>query len=188
MLVCLLEFGGYLPGFNVYLLPREVNMVFQIGDKAVYPAHGVGVIRNIEHKEIAGNTHSFYIMEILSNGMTIMVPTQTADTVGLRKIINEKEVIKVYDILKDRNVKVERQTWNRRFRDYHDKIKTGSVYEIAKVLRDLYILKHTKQLSFGAKKMFDTARNLIVKEISIAKQTDESAIEEEVNGILSPIN
>lgn len=159
-------------------------MIFEIGDKAVYPAHGVGIIKKVEHKEISGNIYSFYIMEILSNGMTIMVPTQSAVTAGLRKIIDRQEVTKVYDILKDKNVIVERQTWNRRFREYHDKIKTGSVYEIATVLRDLYVLKHKKDLSFGEKKMFDTARNLIVKEISIAKQKDESAIEAEVNGIL----
>ncbi len=160
-------------------------MSFQIGDKAVYPAHGVGIIKNIEHKEIAGDKHSFYIMEILSNGMTIMVPINNATLTGLRKVIDIDDVNKVYDILRNKSVKVEKQTWNKRFREYHEKIKTGSVYEIAKVLRDLYVLKHSKDLSFGEKKMFNTARSLIVKEISIAKEADESSVEKEVNSILA---
>ena len=115
--------------------------VFAAGDMAVYPAHGVGLIQTIEKQTIGGIDQSFYVMKILDNDMTIMIPTATSANVGLRAIISDDEVTKVIDILKERDVKVTAQTWNRRYRDYMDKIKTGSVFEVAVVLRDLFLLK-----------------------------------------------
>ena len=104
---------------------------------------------------------------------------------GLRKIVKKSLVPKVYDILKDKNdVILDNQTWNRRYRDYTDKIKSGCVMEVAKVLRDLYLLKFDKELSFGERKMFDTAKNLLVKELSIASKTKELKVEEELDRIL----
>ena len=96
-----------------------------------------------------------------------------------------KEVQKVYKILKMRDVKIDQTTWNRRYRDYMEKIKTGSIYEISEVLRDLFLLRHSKDLSFGERKMLDQAKALIVKEISIAKQTQEAVIEQEIQQIFT---
>jgi CarD family transcriptional regulator len=154
--------------------------MFKVGELAVYPAHGVGVIESIEQKQINGETQDFYILRILDNDMIIMVPTANAEAVGLRPVMSPKEVKKVYEILKDHDVVIENQTWNRRYRDYMKKIKTGSAFEVAQVLRDLFLLRLDKELSFGERKMLDTARNLLVKEISIARQASEETIQAEV--------
>ena len=150
---------------------------------AVYPAHGVGLIQTIEKQTIGGVDQSFYVMKILDNDMTIMIPTATSANVGLRAIISDDEVTKVIDILKERDVKVTAQTWNRRYRDYMDKIKTGSVFEVAVVLRDLFLLKEDKELSYGERKMLDTAKNLLVKELSLAKQMDQDKVERQIEKI-----
>lgn len=153
---------------------------FRVGDNAVYPGHGVGKVTAIEAKEIFGKKHEFYTIQILENGMKIMIPKDNVDSVGLRPIISKDEANKVIEILKETNVKIDKQTWNRRYREYMEKIKTGSVYEIAEVLRDLFLLKVDKELSFGEGKMLDTARSLLLKELSLAKSREELSSEEEV--------
>jgi CarD family transcriptional regulator len=164
--------------------PMEVSM-FEIGDLAVYPAHGVGVIERIESQEISGCKQDFYVMRILDNDMIIMIPTTNVDHVGLRDIIAKNDLPKLFSILKKRDVTLDSQTWNRRYRDYMEKIKTGSVFEVAEVYRDLLILRLEKELSFGERKMLDTARTLLVKEISLAKETTESQVETDLDRIFS---
>lgn len=159
--------------------------MFKVGDLAVYPAHGVGVIEKIESQEISGCRQDFYIMRILDNGMKIMIPTQNVNNVGLREIIGENEVPKLFSILKKRDVPTDTQTWNRRYREYMEKIKTGSVYEVAEVYRDLLMLKVEKELSFGERKMLDTARSLLVKEISLAKNVGEEQVEKDLDKIFA---
>jgi CarD family transcriptional regulator len=156
---------------------------FKPGDKAVYPAHGVGEVKAVEIREISGNKQTFYILRILDNGMTIMVPTNNIKAVGLREIIDEDQVDEVYEILRERDITVDNQTWNRRYREYMDKIKSGSVYEIAEVLRDLSMLKFEKELSFGERKMLDTARSLLVKELAIAQELGEEDVLKEIQKI-----
>jgi len=157
--------------------------VFDIGDMAVYPAHGVGVIESIEDRQVGESNQSFYVMKILDNNMVIMIPTATSNNVGLRNIISSDEVEKVFYILKEKDVEIGTQTWNRRYREYMEKIKTGSVFEVAAVLRDLYLLQEDKDLSYGERKMMDTAKNLLVKEVSIANQVDELQVEKDIEGI-----
>jgi len=157
--------------------------MFKIGDLAVYPAHGVGRIEAIEGREISGKKQDFYIMKILENDMIIMIPVDNVESVGLRDIIDKAEVAKVYDIMKQRDIPADNQTWNRRYREYMEKIKTGSVYEVAEVLRDLYLLKVDKDLSFGERKMLDTAQSLLLKELAIAKETDERVIMSDIKDI-----
>jgi CarD family transcriptional regulator len=152
---------------------------------AVYPAHGVGVIERIETQEISGFQQDFYVMRILENDMIIMIPTQNVTNVGLREIIGQQEVPKLYSILKKRDIAIDNQTWNRRYREYTDKIKTGSVFEVAEVYRDLLMLKVEKELSFGERKMLDTARNLLVKEISLAKKVEEEQVEQDLDRIFA---
>ncbi len=159
--------------------------MFKIGDLAVYPAHGVGIIERIESQEISGSRQDFYVMRILDNDMIIMIPTENVDNVGLREIIGKNEVAKLYSILKKRDVVIDNQTWNRRYREYMDKIKTGSVFEVAEVYRDLLMLKLEKELSFGERKMLDTARNLLVKEISLAKKVEEKQVEKDLDKIFA---
>jgi CarD family transcriptional regulator len=161
----------------------ENNYQFQVGDLAVYPAHGVGEIQAIESRIVNGEKHDFYIMKVLENGMVIMIPICNVESVGLRDIINQKEIPKVYELMKVRTDGVPAQTWNRRYREYMDKIKTGSLYDVAEVFRDLSLLKLTKDLSFGERKLFDTAQVLLVRELSTAKKTDEETIISELESL-----
>jgi CarD family transcriptional regulator len=162
-----------------------MELTFRVGDKAVYPAHGVAEITGIEKREISGTAQTFYILRILENGMRIMVPMKNAGAVGLRAIVGKEEIKEVYDILRSKEVSVDGQTWNRRYREYMEKIKTGSVFEIAEVLRDLSLLKFDKDLSFGERKMLDTAKSLLVKELAVAKNTKEEKIARELDEIFS---
>src|SRR5262245_16589343 len=159
--------------------------MFKVGEKVVYPAHGVGVIESMKSQVVSGTEKTFYMLRILDSDMEIMIPTENVDSVGLRRVIGKDMVSKVYKILRDKKVEVDQQTWNRRYREYTEKIKTGSVLEIAKVLRDLFVLKGDKELSFGERKMLDTARNLLVKELAIAKAHSEEKIMEELRGIFA---
>ncbi len=157
--------------------------MFEIGEVAVYPGHGVAKIESIEDKEFSGMKQSFYVMRILDTDMTIMVPVDGTNSAGLRCIIDSCEVTKVYEILKDRNIAHDNAPWNRRYKEYMEKIKSGSIFEVAMVLRELYSLRVWKELSFGEKKMFEIARNLIKKELSIASKKEEEEIEEEIENI-----
>ena len=150
------------------------------GDIAVYPAHGVGYIKSIEKKVINGQNMSFYMMKIVENGMVIMIPTSNVDSVGLRNVISENEVPQVYEVMKEKTHNGNKQTWNRRYREYMDKIKTGSIYDVAEVFRDLFQLKLEKDLSFGERKLLDTAQSLLVQELSIAKDVDEDVMRTEI--------
>ncbi len=161
------------------------NPLFVAGDMAVYPAHGVGRIEDIKMQTVGGIDQAFYVMKILDNDMTIMIPTATSENVGLRAIISKDEVKKVIDILKERDIKISSQTWNRRYRDYMEKIKTGSVYEVAVVLRDLFLLRVDKDLSYGERKMMDTAKSLLIKEISLARKVDEENVEQQIEKLFS---
>jgi len=155
------------------------------GDLAVYPAHGVGCIESIESKEINGDTMNFYMMKIVENGMVIMIPTSNVESVGLREVIPETEVPEVYKVMLEKAQGADNQTWNRRYREYMDKIKTGSIYDVAEVFRDLFQLKLEKDLSFGERKLLDTAQNLLVQELSTAKDIDEKSMMQEIEDLFN---
>jgi len=156
---------------------------FKVGDKAVYPAQGVAEVVSIEEKDIAGSRQRFYVLRILDTDRKIMVPVTNAKAVGLRSVISEEEIREIFDILRERTIAFDNQTWNRRYRGFMDKIKTGSIYDVAEVMRDLYRLKTDKQLSFGERRMLDTARSLIVKEIAIARSQTEDQVRTEIEAI-----
>lgn len=156
---------------------------FRVGDKAVYPKHGVGVVSAIEEKEIYGQTQKFYVLRILENDMKVMVPESAAKNNGLRKIITTREVEEVFKVLKDHNNAStdHHQTWNRRYREYREKLNSGDVRRIAEVLRDLSILKFHKDLSFSERKTLDNARSLLTKELAIAMKMKEDEVGEEID-------
>jgi CarD family transcriptional regulator len=135
--------------------------------------------------EIAGKVQKFYSLKVLDSEMTIRVPVEKAEQVGLRPVVREGQIREVFDILREKDVHVDKQTWNRRYRGFMEKIKTGSLFEVAEVFRDLYRLKHTKTLSFGERRMLDTAKNLIVKELSVAKKTTELKVEKEIERLFA---
>lgn len=159
---------------------------FNVGDLAVYPAHGVGRIIALETKEVGGFNMQFYIMKIADNDMTIMIPTTNVKSVGLRSVISSDKVETVYAVISDRSRPLpDNQTWNRRYREYMEKIKTGSLFDIACVFRDLHMLKLTKDLSFGERKLYDMAFNLLGKEISIATENPEEQVNAKIESLFA---
>jgi len=158
---------------------------FKVGDRAVYPAQGVAEVVGIDTKEIMGTSQTFYVLRVLDSDKKLMIPIANVATVGLRNIINDEEVEEVYDILRERDVDLNTQTWNRRYRAYVEKVQTGSAFEIAEVLRDLNLLKFDKTLSFGERKMLDRARRLFVQELAIAKDATEEEIIDELEHLFS---
>ncbi len=159
--------------------------MFEVGDFAVYPGHGVGVIEAIERMEMGEKAQDFYILRILDTQMTIMVPTESVRVAGMREVIDPKKIPEVYEILKEKEVTNNHQPWNQRYRGYMERIKSGSIFEVAKVFRELCSLRTEKGLSFGERKMMDTAKNLLIKELAISKEEEEAEIGKEIQGILS---
>jgi len=157
-----------------------VSQVFKIGDMAVYPAHGVGEVTDIQTRSLGGKERSFYILRVVENGMKIMVPVETAAAAGLRPLISRKEAKKVLEILKSEDVAVKTQPWNRRYREYMEMLKSGSPFEVAKVLRDLFRLKSDKDLSFGERRLLDTARSLLVTELALSLGKKEESVEKDI--------
>jgi CarD family transcriptional regulator len=146
---------------------------FKVGDKAIYPKQGVTEVVSIEERKIGSRTMEFYVLKPLDakNNDRIRVAVGPAKKVGLFALLEEQPVV------------FDNQTWNRRYRGFMDKIKTGSVFDVAEVMRDLYRLQVDKSLSFGEKKMLETARNLVVKEIAVARSKSEETTQAEIEQI-----
>jgi CarD family transcriptional regulator len=157
--------------------------MFNLGDYVVCPGHGVGQICSVDTKELNGEMKSFYIIKVVSNGMKVMIPVDSKD--GVRALIPTTEIDGVFELLQDQNVKVDMSTWNRRHREYTLKVKTGSLLEIADVLRQLLLLKMTKKLSFGERKMLDQCKELIVKEISLSSGANEGDISQKIDSMFT---
>ncbi len=159
---------------------------FRVGDMAVYPAQGVAEVLGIESREVSGNQETFYMLRLLDTDRRIMIPLNKALSVGLRQVISPDEVPAVMGLLKSRPARLSRQNWNRRYRGYIDKLKTGSVYDVAEVLRDLYLLRYQKPLSFGERRLLDTARELLTRELSVATSEEPTGIQAELDDIFPP--
>ena len=153
--------------------------MFQIGDYAVCPGHGVGQVVDLEEREVGGTVLKFYAVKIIANGMKIMVPTTSED--GIRTLVTNDDVGGVFKVLKNHDVEVDNSTWNRRHREYMLKVKTGSLVEIAEVLRALFLLKQKKSLSFGEKKMLDQCKDLIAQEVSLSNGIEESQVKADID-------
>jgi CarD family transcriptional regulator len=158
---------------------------YSVGAKVYYPVHGVAELLAMETREIGGTSCPIYVLKIVESGLKIMVPTSNADAVGIRQLISINEVEEVFEILQSKEGGTDTQTWNRRHREYMDKIKTGSAYEIAEVLRDLCLLRDKKSLSFGERRMLETARSLLAKEIACTQKTSETEVVEQIEGFFT---
>ncbi|MGQ0734231.1 MAG: CarD family transcriptional regulator [Acidobacteriota bacterium] len=146
-------------------------MSFQVGDKVIYPNHGLGVVEKIEEKTILGTTCGFFHLRILSNETTVLVPVVNVDNVGLRRAITDDEVDRLFLLLGDGKID-NHQNWKGRFKDNSDKMRTGSIYDMADVLKSLTFLAKSKSLSFREKRMLDRAKSLIISEVSeVMRQT-----------------
>lgn len=151
--------------------------MFKIGDKVVYPMHGAGIIEAIEEKEVLGQTQNYYIMKLPIGDMKVMIPMNNVEEIGLREIIDKEGVQQVIEILKGEKTKMS-QNWNRRYRANMEKIKSGDIFEVAEVVRNLTIRDEEKGLSTGERKMLDNARQILISELVLAQNATEEEIEQ----------
>ncbi|HJS59404.1 MAG TPA: CarD family transcriptional regulator [Vicinamibacteria bacterium] len=159
-------------------------MEFQVGEKVIYPNHGIGVVESIQSRPIPGGKISLYKLRILSNDSRVWVPQQNVDGVGLRPVITAADVRKIFTILGDGNIE-QSSNWKGRFKENSDKMRTGSLFEVAHVLKGLTFLAKKKALSFREKRMLDRAKFLITSEIAEVEGKTISAIEEKVEKALA---
>ena len=160
--------------------------MFKIGDKVVYPHHGAGKILKKEMKEVLGQQREYLTIQILYNDMTVMVPTENADRAGLRRVIDETAVELVLAVLRDDGSQMPKN-WNRRFMHNRDKIKTGDIFELAEVVRNLSIRDLDKGLSTGEKQMFGRAKKILASELMYARDMGEDEATEFLEGLLEEI-
>lgn len=158
--------------------------MFNIGDKVVYPMHGAGVIESIEEKEISGERLRYYIIKLPMGEMKAMVPLNKVKEVGLRQVIDECEILKVFDVLKADSTSMP-PNWNHRYRSNLEKIKSGSIFEVAEVVRNLASRDRQKGLSTGEKKMLENARRILLSELVLAKNDNENTMIETIEGYLN---
>ncbi len=158
--------------------------MFKIGDKVVYPKHGAGTIIAIEEKEVLGEKQKYYIIKLPIGEMTAMLPTDKADELGIRRVIDEEEVNDVMNILKGDKSKMSKN-WNRRYRNNLEKIKTGDIYEVTEVVRNLTLRDIEKGLSTGEKKMLNDAKQILISELVLAKEMEEDKVEAMISDIFN---
>jgi CarD family transcriptional regulator len=166
-------------------ITREAPQIdYEIGDHVVYPHHGAGKVLKKESKEVLGEKREYLTIQILHNDMTVMVPSENAGRAGLRRVIGGEAVEKVLSVLRD-DVSQMPKNWNRRFKHNRDKIKTGDIYELAEVVRNLAIREHQKGLSTGEKQMFTRAKKILASELMYALDKDETEAEEHLDNLLA---
>ena len=153
------------------------NLTFSIGDKVVYPNHGVGIIEQISSRTIDNHVEKFYLLKIKASSLKVMVPFHNVETVGLRRVVRNGEVQKIIEFLSDGKCE-NAADWKDRFKDNSDKMRTGSLIDVAIVLKGLLLLGQTKSLSFREKKMLERTRYLLVSELAMSKNVEESVIED----------
>ena len=157
--------------------------MFNVGDKIVYPMHGAGIIESIEEREILGQKQNYYVVKMPVGGLKVMIPTCNVDDIGVREVIDSREVDKVFAILQDQNINVT-ANWNKRYRENMLKIKSGNIFEVADVVRTLMLREKEKGLSTGERKMLNSAKQILVSELVLAKEADQVEIEDIINKYL----
>jgi len=149
--------------------------MFKIGDKIVYPMHGAGIIEAIEEKEILGELQKYYVLKMPIGDMKVMIPTRNVGDIGIREVIGSADVEKVFTILKDANVNIN-TNWNKRYRENMVKIKSGNIFEVADVVKSLVLREREKGLSTGERKMLNSAKQILLSELILAKGISENDI------------
>lgn len=157
--------------------------MYNVGDKIVYPMHGAGIIEAIEEREILGQTQNYYVVKMPVGDMKVMIPTNSVGDIGIRGIIGEAELDKVFSILGDQHVNVN-NNWNKRYRENMVKIKSGNIFEVADVVRSLMLREKEKGLSTGERKMLNSAKQILVSELILAKNMNQVEIEKIINEYL----
>ncbi|MFQ5738102.1 MAG: CarD family transcriptional regulator [Acidobacteriota bacterium] len=159
-------------------------MQFSIGDKVVYPNQGVCEVKDICRRSIAGRQDEFYVLKILSNHSMLMIPIVNVDNVGLRRLAEESDLDELFEIFRNDSDEME-QDWKNRYKDNVEKMKTGCILEVGRVLQSLYFLSFQKALSFREKKMYERAWQLVVSEIATVRNRPDSEIHDLVDQILT---
>ncbi|MDD2220360.1 MAG: CarD family transcriptional regulator [Clostridia bacterium] len=149
--------------------------MFEVGDKVVYPVHGAGIIEAIENQEVLGRVRSYYILKISAGDMRLMVPVETVETVGMRQIIAPEIVDNVLAVLRENADELE-ENWNRRYRANMEKIKSGDIFIVAAVVRNLVLRDRKRGLSAGEKKMLDYAKRILVSELMLVENESEEQV------------
>ena len=158
--------------------------MFEVGDKVVYPMHGAGVIEAIEEKEVLGDKRRYYIMKMPCGDMRVMVPMDNIEEMGLRSIVDTDGVNQVFTILGG-EMSTMSDNWNRRYRANMDKIRTGSIFEVAEVVRNLSLRDKERGLSTGEKRMLDNARQILISELVLVKEEDEEALMDQIDDMFA---
>ena len=155
-------------------------MEFKVGDKVVYPNHGVGVIEEVLRTMAGGIDQAFFRLRIVANGSTVLIPTANTTQVGLRKVLTRKDVDKVFKVLRNGNIDIT-SDWKGRFQEHSDKMRSGDIYEVAAVLKSLTLLSKSKNLSYRERKMLDKSKYLVVSEIASVSNMEETEVEQRVD-------
>ena len=158
--------------------------MYKVGEKVIYPGHGIAEIRKIEKREINGKLMEFYYLTIVDENLSLMVPKGNEKKIGMRKVISPEEVEKVYNILKSKANLTYKQ-WHHRYQENFEKLKSGSIYETAEVVRDLAYLERKKSLAVKESRMMHDAKKLIIKEIAYTKKMSEKEVAKQINELLS---
>lgn len=160
--------------------------MFSLGDKAVYPAYGVGVIESIEKKNVSGQEEQYYVIKFVDSGMRVVVPRSKAKDVGLRHVISKDMVEEVFKVFQKKSeIKMAKiPSWNKRQREYLAKLKSGSIIDLAEILKELTYIQSYKQLSFGEKKMLETVRKLLIEELACCQNCPAEVIWGKINSLL----
>jgi CarD family transcriptional regulator len=166
---------------------EEIVVNYKVGDKVVYPHHGAGKVLKKEKKEMIGEVREYLTIKILHNDMTVMVPSDSAGRAGLRRVIGEAEVERVLGVLRD-DMSQMPKNWNRRFKHNRDKMKTGDIFELAEVVRNLAIRDFQKGLSTGEKQMFTRAKKILASELMYALDMEEKDAEDYLDDLLEETN
>lgn len=161
---------------------KTLGVAFRIGDRAVYPAHGVAEVVAIESKEIAGHCKEFYVLRVVHSEMKLLIPCDGADRAGLRTVATPEVADSVFDVLRSDDVAVKPGPWNRRFREYSELVNSGSLLEVAKVFRDLCRMRPDRELSYGERRLLEQSKNLLVAELALARSVATSEMESTLEG------
>ncbi len=158
------------------------DSLFKVGDRAVYPAHGVAEVVAVESREIAGVRKDFYILKVISSEMKLMIPVDGAERTGLRGVVTAEVAAEVFAILQAHEVAVKPGPWNRRFREYTELVNSGRLTEVAKVYRDLWRIRPARELSYGERRLLEQSKNLLVAELALVRACEQDLIETALEG------
>jgi CarD family transcriptional regulator len=171
--------------YTLAAMSKRNGSLFQVGDRAVYPAHGVAEVVAIETKEIGGANKAFYVLKVLHSEMKLMIPVDGADRAGLRGIVTAEAAEQVFDVLRSAEVAVKPGPWNRRFREYTELVNSGSLLEVAKVFRDLWRIRPDRELSYGERRLLEQSKTLLVAELALAQSLEQTAVESALEGAVA---